>query len=123
MKRMKLLRLLYVTLYSSVAILLGLTMGRTVTGCSTSAQRKTVMGLFATGQSVDTAYRSYLDLVVSGQVKTNDLPKVSQQYREFQAAFAAAVLIAGMNTNAPPSPELMNAASQVTLAITAAKQK
>lgn len=90
-------------------------------GCSTSGQRKAVNTLFAVGQSVDAAYKSYLDLVVAGQVKTNDVPRISQQYLAFQHAFSAAITLSTLNTNAPPSPELANAASQILLAIQAAK--
>lgn len=95
----------------------------TSTGCSTSQQRTVVNSLFTTGQTVDAAYRSYLDAVIAGKVPTNDVPRISQQYQVFQNAFTLAVAASTLNKTAPPSPEMANAASQLLLSIDAAKVK
>lgn len=77
-------------------------------GCAKpGVHRQAVNTLFTTGYTVDTAYKSYLDLVVRGELKTNDVPRVSRAYMDFQKAFAVAVELAAMNTNAPPSSALL----------------
>lgn len=72
---------------------------------------------------MDAAYKSYLTLVIQGVIKTNDVPNISKQYALFQAAFGEAVTVSTLSSNAPPSPELANTASQLQLAISAAKGK
>lgn len=94
-----------------------------ITGCSTSQQRTAVNSLFTVGNTVDSAYKAYLDGVVAGAIKTNDVPEISRQYVVFQRAFAVAVETSALSSNAPPSVELSNAASQLLLAIQAARQK
>lgn len=94
-----------------------------ITSCGTTGQRATVNTLFTTGQAVDAAFKSYLDLVVTHQLPTNDVPRIAKLYSEFQGAFNAAVTLAAFNTNAPPTPELLNSSSQLILAIKAVKGK
>lgn len=97
-----------------------------ITGCasrSTSSQRTAFNSLYTVGQTVDAAYKSYLDGVVAGQVATNDVPQVSQNYLLFQNAYALAVAAAAMSSNAPPTADVLNAQSQLLLSIQAAKSK
>jgi hypothetical protein len=94
-----------------------------VTGCSTSQQRTVVNTLASTGQATDAAIKTYLDQVLAGKVKTNDVPTVMARYNEFQTAWNIALVAATLNTNAPPDVATANAASQVQLAIKAAKGK
>lgn len=103
--------------------LLTLPVTTTFTGCSTSAQRTTVNTLFSVGQTADSAYKSYLDLVVSGQLKTNDVPEISRRYQQFQQVFSAAITASALSSNSPPSPMVSAAAAQLTQAITIAKQR
>ena len=83
-----------------------------MTGCSTSAQRATYNTLSTIGSGVNASYAAYLDGVIAGRIKTNDVPKVSRQYNEFQQAFAAAVQLVQFNTNAPASQPVLDAAAR-----------
>lgn len=110
-----------ISVVSFVAIPAAITVG--VSGCSTSQQRKTVNTIASLGYTVDAAVKSYFDLVVAGKVATNDVPTVAKSYSLFQVAYNTALTVAALNTNAPPSVDLNNAASQTLLTITAAKKK
>lgn len=92
-----------------------------ITGCTTSQERKVYNSLYSVGASVDASYKSYLDLVIQGKLATNDVPRISGYYADFQRIFAAAVAANGVNKNALPSPEVSSAASRITSAITQAK--
>lgn len=112
-------------LFTSVILALALAIPLTVvvTGCTTTQQRKTVNTLFTLGQTVDAAYKSYLDMVVTGKLPTNNVPSVSARYSEFQTAFNAAVTLSTMQTNAPPSPVVQAAAANVLSAVKLSKGK
>lgn len=92
-------------------------------GCSTSQQRQSINTIRSTADAVNTAYAGYLDLVIRGDLKTNDVPRVSEAYNAFQLAFSAAITVATVSSNSPPSPELANAASQALLTIQSARGK
>lgn len=96
-----------------------------VGGCAkTSSQQRTTVNTIATlGYTADASFKSYLDLVVSGKISTNSVPDVSRSYSVFQSAYLSALTFSAMNTNAPPSVDLLNAASQLQLTITAAQTK
>ena len=92
------------------------------TACTTSQQRISYNSLYSVGKSVDVAYRSYLDLVLAGKVKTNSVPAISKQYNEFQQAFGAAVVVLTLNTNAPASTAITAQASELIGNIAKAKE-
>jgi ABC-type phosphate/phosphonate transport system permease subunit len=94
----------------------------TFSGCSTTQQRQTFNTVYSVGRTVDTAYKSYLDLVIAGALQTNGVPDIARQYSAFQTAFGAAVLVVTLNTNAPAPPELITAAANLTMQIEAAKK-
>lgn len=102
---------------------LGAGVSALVTGCNTTQQRQAINSLYTVGESVDAAYKSYLDGVVAGRIATNDVPQISQQYALFQSAFSLALAASTISSNAPPTPEMSNAASQLILSIQAAKRK
>jgi hypothetical protein len=109
-----------------LSVSLGLIIGTVwvVSGCvNQSQQRQVVNTLFTTGQTVDAAYRAYLDSIISGVTPTNSLPRISKQYADFQTIFASAIAVAALSSNVPPSPEVLNASSQLILSINAAKQR
>lgn len=90
-------------------------------GCSTSQQTKEYKTVAATEASVAGAYSAYLDLVITGKVATNSVPRVSRAFNSFQAAALAAVVTRGLfATNAPP-PDLLQAAADVMAIINSAK--
>lgn len=92
-----------------------------MTGCSTSQQRQTINTLFTTAATVDSAYRAFLDGVISGQIPTNSVPSVSARYAEFQSVLSSAIALATLSSNSPPSPEITAAAANVASAISVAK--
>ena len=84
-----------------------------LTSCTTSQQRITYNTLASVGMSVNSAYSGYLDGVVSGKVGTNNVPKVSVLYNQFQAAYAVAISAAQFNpTNIAPQ-NVVDLANQV----------
>lgn len=92
-------------------------------GCSTSAQRITYNTLASVGATANSAYSAYLDLVVKGSVKTNDVPKVSAAYNTFEMAFAAAISAAQFNPTNPAPANVTDLANNLLSAISAAKGK
>lgn len=66
-------------------------------GCVTSPAYKT---LYAVGHATDAAVKTYFDLVVAGQVRTNDVPRIAKMYDDFQAAYRAAEAIAEFSPTA-----------------------
>lgn len=120
MKAIKFISVLILTL----GVILGPGIIISVTpGCSTSQQRKAYNSLYSIGQTVDSAYKSYLDLVVSGKVATNDVPKISGYYADFQRTYGLAVSVAATTKSALPSPEVSSTANRILSAITQAKGK
>jgi len=107
-----------------VAFALLLPISAILTGCKTpTAQRQAFNSVYSVGAAVDASYRAYLDLVISGQLKTNSVPSVSAYYNAFQNSFRAASLLVVMNTNVPPTADLITRAALVTSKIEAAKKE
>lgn len=113
----------FLVLWIAICMSVGFGGGAIITSCSTSVQRKSVNTIASAGYTGDTAFRAYLDLVLQNQIPTNSVPQVSQAYATFQSAFRAALIIATVNSNSPPSVELVNSLSQLQLQISAAKKK
>lgn len=94
-----------------------------VTGCHTPTQQKlAVTTIVSTHQVVDAALDSYLDLVVTGKLATNAVPKVLTAYASYQSAYNSALTIVLGNTNAPAPPSLSNAAESFITTIGSAKK-
>ena len=86
------------------------------------SQQKTAFNTLASVQlSTQAAYNGYLDLVVQGQVTTNEVPTVSQDYTLFMTVWAATVQLASQGTNAPATAPVAAAAAKVITDITLAK--
>lgn len=84
-----------------------------LTGCKTSQQRLTYNTLASVGMTVNSAYSGYLDGVVQGKVPTNDVPKVSLLYNQFQGAYSVAISAAQFNpTNIAPQ-NVVDLATQI----------
>ncbi len=60
--------------------------------------------------TANSSYQTYNQLVISGKLSTNGLPNVARAYAAFQAAMIRAIIYAQNNTNAPASPEALQAA-------------
>jgi hypothetical protein len=122
--RLKNLLLTVLIALSTLSVPTALMVAPTVlTGCTSTGQKKAVNTLFSLGQTVDTSYQSYMDLVVAEKVSTNSLPIVAQAYLQFQNAFNLATVMVGSNTNATTIPaDVLNAAAGVNAAIAKAKK-
>lgn len=96
-----------------------------ITGCkatTVSQQRKTFNTVWSLAESVDTSYKAYLDLVISGQLKTNSVPKVSLAYSEFQTSLGLALVVVAGNSNAAPPVGLLMSATKFTATINTANK-
>lgn len=91
--------------------------------CHNPTQQKlTVNTLTSLHQVVDASLNGYLDLVVAGKVRTNDVPRVLTSYGQFQGAYNAALVFALGNTNAVPPQYVVDAAASFSTTLTSAKQ-
>lgn len=94
-----------------------------LTGCQApSAQRQAFNTVWTLASTVNESWKAYCDLVIAGQLPTNNVPKVAETYNNFQLALKAASVGVMLNTNAPPSPELTRAADVFLNAVKAANQ-
>lgn len=87
---------------------------------------KTVKGyqtLAALSATETAAFNSYLRLVVSGQLKTNDLPEVSMAYDAFQLAMRTAIINAGNNSNVVATVDVQNIANSFSTKVANAQQR
>jgi len=91
--------------------------------CNSTQQGTAVKTLASVHQTADAAYKGYLSAVLSGSAKTNDVPKISQDYRDFQVAFTLAVAAVNGNTNAVVPQQVFDSMSKLTSEITQAKGK
>lgn len=92
------------------------------TGCGTPPSRLAYNSLATTGTTVSTAYQAYLQEVLQGLVPTNDVPKITAQYRQFKVLFDAACVTASFSTNFTSTPpEVVTAGAAVTMSINSVK--
>jgi hypothetical protein len=92
-------------------------------GCQTTPQRKTFNTVWTLGSTVNESYKAYLDLVIAGQLPTNNVRRVSMAYNRFQDALSAATVLITANTNAPPPPRLLSLGNEFFSTVNAAKVK
>ena len=91
-------------------------------GASCPNQQKTTFNTIASlEQTVDAAYKSYLDLVIQGKISTNSVPSVGLKYNTFQSAIRMGIVMTTLSTNAPPNSAYMNMGMDVLTAINSAK--
>lgn len=88
-----------------------------VFGCAT---RTTYSSIAATHQATKLAYDGYVDSVIRGQTKTNDLPAVSQAYNLFLVSERVAIDAAQGNPSAP-APADLNTKSTTVINLTKIK--
>lgn len=92
-------------------------------GMTCTAGRNTYTTLASTEKAVVLSYDGYLDSVIRGQSRTNELPLISKSFDLFQAAFRTAVDAASGNTNAPVTGDLSTKAANLIQQITTAKSQ
>ena len=88
-------------------------------GCATSGGRAAYNTLAGAGRTVDTAVAGYYAAVVAGVVPTNDVPRVSRAYGEFQILFRAALEVAKFQPG--PDTNVMARATALMRAVAEAK--
>jgi hypothetical protein len=71
-----------------------------IVACTTSQVSTAAKTLATVEITTKTAYDGYLTLVVTGKVRTNEVPAVSKAFNDFQAAMVLAVVSVQNNTNA-----------------------
>lgn len=92
--------------------------------CNSTPQKQLVSTLANLGMTANAAYESYLQSAFQGTIPTNDVPKVTAYYRDFQASFSVAVAAAHFATNATiASPDLLDVFSKLETAITTITSK
>lgn len=103
----------------TILCLLLLPLALVFSACQATPQKQAVNTLAVTGQVGNSAYESYLQLVLQGNLPTNDVPKVTGYYRDFQTSFAVAAAAAHYATNITlASPELVQTLNKLQNAIT-----
>lgn len=90
-------------------------------GCSTSQRRATYNSFATVGMTTDAAVKSYLDLLVKGQVSTNSFPVIIRDYQTFQVAFNLALSAAQFSTNAAAPPDVIQLSGVVLSDVAVAK--
>ena len=89
-------------------------------GCA--SQSRVLYNTLATTQITTTgAYRTYLNLVLSGSVPTNGVPAISADFNLFQVVWAGAVTVASGNTNAVTPQVVLDQSAKVLAEIATAK--
>ena len=77
-------------------------------GCTTTAIKNAYNTLYSVEVTTTAAYDGYLTAVIKKEVSTNDVPKVSRAYNQFQTGMREAIVLAQYNwTNAAPESILM----------------
>jgi hypothetical protein len=84
-----------------------------LTGCTTTQNTVAYKTIYGVEVSTTAAYDVYASLVIKGTVTTNDVPKISKAYNDFQKATQTSILLSRNNTNAPAPATLIKAANNV----------
>lgn len=71
-----------------------------IVGCTTSQQSTAFKTIASTEATVNAAHDTYQSLVIKGALPTNDVPKISKLYNDFQSAELVALDGVQFNTNA-----------------------
>ena len=100
------LKLVYTSLLA-LSLLLGTFTVALMPACSSTQQTVTYKTLYSLENLTLTAYDAYMDHVIAGKTRTNDVPKISKAFNTFQASMATAVDAAQFNTNALAPTSLM----------------
>lgn len=110
------------SLFEMLAIALGIALiWLALSGCVSG--RNTYTTLASTEKAVVLSYEGYLDSVIKGQTRTNELPIVAKSFDVFQAEFRVAVDAASGNTNGPVTGDLSTKAANLIQQITNAKSQ
>lgn len=92
-------------------------------GCTNPPSRITLNSIATVSQGAKSAYDAYSQLVILGQLPTNDLRSVSMKYNLLQTAVTLAITEARQNTNAIASESLNVQYNDLLNSIAVAKSK
>lgn len=93
-------------------------------GCKVTPQKAAVNTLTSVGLTANSAYQAYLQAVLQGSVATNEVPRITRLYTDFQQAFGVAASSARFATNTSfANPELLNVFTKLQTAIAAIERK
>lgn len=92
-------------------------------GCTNPQSRITLNSIATVSQGAKSAYDAYSQLVILGQLPTNDLRSVSMKYNLLQNAVSLAIIEARQNTNAIASEALNVQYNDLLNSIAVAKSK
>lgn len=92
-------------------------------GCTNPPSRIAYNSIATVAQGAQSAYDSYTQLVILGQIPTNDFPKISKQYDLLQTAVGLAIQVARQDTNAVAPPSLNVQYNSLLAEIAASKAK
>lgn len=107
------------TLKYTIPLLLGLFV---LVACK-SPQQAAYKTLYTVEHSTTAAYDGYLQGVVRGQFKTNDVPKVSKSYDQFQIGMQGAVELAQFDWSAIAPSNVVHLGTVVLKSIAEAKAR
>jgi hypothetical protein len=99
-------------------LICGLWVAAINTSCTTSQQTTAYKTLYGLEVATTGAYDAYSKAVIAGSVPTNDVPKVSHAFNDFQAGMQAAVVAVQNNTNALAPANLVSESDAVINLIT-----
>lgn len=98
--------------------ILSLALALVLPACQMTPQKQAVASLTEVGVTGNSAYEAYLQLVVQGSIPTNDVPKITAYYRDFQASYALAASAVHFATNASlANPELLTTLNRLQTVI------
>ncbi len=89
-------------------------------GCATKGAYNT---LYSVEKTTTAAYDGFLAAVVEGKAKTNDVPKVSADFDQFQIGMRVAVVAAQMDKNSLAPSNVVQLAQIVLHSILEAKAR
>jgi len=89
--------------------------------CNQNQQTATFNTLYSLEKSTVAAYDGYLAAVLAGQARTNEVPKISHAFNDFQAAMVLAADTDQAGTNALAPPALVAQSADLLNLITVAK--
>lgn len=92
-------------------------------GCTANQQTKSFNTIYAVQATTTSAIDSYNSLVIQGLLPTNDVPKVSRLYNQFQASTAVALDAVEFNTNALAPESLIIESENLIRLINTLKKK
>lgn len=92
-------------------------------GCTSTQQTVAYKTLYGIEVATTGAYDGYTASVIKGLLPTNNVPKISHAYNDFQSAMGVAVALAQNNSNAIAPPALVSQSTAVIQLITNEKTR